>query len=269
MSKISLAATASKLRSFSRSVSAVTTHLVSFAPAPFKKAPTTWRGWLVWFVATAVFLVVSLYLWYAACIMWWKVMPVQNTAFMRADLSLLRQSNDGAVIKHDWVDYKDISIHMKRAVITSEDANFEEHEGVDWDAIQKARERNAKRGKVIAGGSTITMQLAKNLFLSSARSYVRKGEELVITYMLETILDKERILEMYLNSAEFGVGVFGVQAGAQHHFGVTARQLSATQAARLAAMLPRPKFYDKNRSSAYLQKRTHSIASRMGGVEVP
>jgi monofunctional biosynthetic peptidoglycan transglycosylase len=188
---------------------------------------------------------------------------------MATDLAVMQAKDPKAVIKHQWVDYPNISNHIKRAVITSEDAYFEEHEGVDWDAIQKAREKNAKRGKVVSGGSTISMQLAKNLFLSGSRSYIRKAQELAITYMLEALWDKERILEVYLNSAEFGVGVYGVQAGAKHHFGVNALQLSAEQAARMAAMLPRPKFYDKNRGSSYLQKRTASILSRMGGVDIP
>ena len=196
-------------------------------------------------------------------------MPVQNTAFMTADLIVLKSKKSDAIIKHTWVDYPAISNHIKRAVITSEDADFEYHEGVDWEAIEKAREKNAKRGKIVAGGSTITMQLAKNLFLSGSRSYLRKAQELVITYMLETMLSKERILEMYLNSAEFGIGVFGVQAGARHHFGVNAGQLSAEQAARMAAMLPRPKFYDKNRGSGYLQRRTQTIMSRMAGMDIP
>ena len=235
-----------------------------YRPKLFKTKPLGWRGWAVWALSSALFLIISLYAWIFLCIVVWKWLPVYTTAFIRHDQATL-----DVAIKHDWVAYEDISNHIKRAVITSEDANFEEHEGVDWDAIQKARERNAKKGKVIAGGSTITMQLAKNLFLSSSRSYVRKAEELAITYMIEAVHDKQRILEMYLNSAEFGVGVFGVEAGAKHHFGVSAKQLSASQAARMAAMLPRPKFYDKNRGNAYLQKRTNAIVSRMGGVDIP
>jgi monofunctional glycosyltransferase len=233
------------------------------------KPPRSLKGYVFWALGVLCAGVLLLQLWYLLHIVWWKWLPVNNTAFMSADLATLQAKDSKAVIKHDWVDYGKISNHMKRAVITSEDAHFEDHEGVDWEAIQKAREKNAKRGKVVAGGSTITMQLAKNLFLSGSRSYVRKAQELVITYMLETLLSKERILEMYLNSAEFGVGVFGVQAGAKHHFGVNAAQLSAEQAARLAAMLPRPKFYDKNRGSAYLQKRTNAILRQMGGVDIP
>jgi monofunctional glycosyltransferase len=231
--------------------------------------PRSIKAYALWALALVCMGIVLLQLWFALHIVWWKWLPVNNTAFMSADLALLQAKDPKAVIKHDWVDYDKISHHIKRAVITSEDANFEDHEGVDWEAIQKAREKNAKRGKVVAGGSTITMQLAKNLFLSGSRSYVRKVQELAITYMLETMLSKERILEMYLNSAEFGLGVFGVQAGAKHHFGVNAAQLSAQQAAMMAAMLPRPKFYDKNRGSAYLQRRTASILRQMGGVDIP
>ncbi len=235
---------------------------------PFKR-PRSIKAIIFWALGLLCAALLMLQLWFVLNLLWWKWLPVHTTAFMATDLALMQIKDPAARIKHHWVDYAQISKHIKRAVITSEDANFEEHEGVDWDAIQKAREKNAKRGKVVAGGSTITMQLAKNLFLSGERSYARKAQELAITYMLEALWDKERILEVYLNSAEFGVGVFGVQAGAQHHFGVSAAQLSAEQAARLAAMLPRPKFYDKHRSSAYLLKRTASILKRMGGVDIP
>jgi monofunctional glycosyltransferase len=228
-----------------------------------------WKALTAWVVLFSVLCVVLVQLWFALHIVWWKWMPVNNTAFMNADLIAMQAKNTSASIKHNWVDYPAISNHIKRAVITSEDADFEYHEGIDWEAIEKAREKNAKRGKIVAGGSTITMQLAKNLFLSGSRSYARKAQELAITYMLETALSKERILEMYLNSAEFGIGVFGVQAGAKHHFGINAGQLNAEQSARMAAMLPRPKFYDKNRGSAYLQRRTQTILSRMSGIDIP
>ena len=228
-----------------------------------------WQALLAWLAVLVLTALLLVQCWFALHIVWWKWMPVNNTAFMRADLGMLRSKNPQATLKHTWVDYSSVSHTIKRAVITSEDANFEYHEGVDWEAIQKARDKNAKRGKVVAGGSTITMQLAKNLFLSGSRSYVRKAQELIITYMLEALWDKERILEVYLNSAEFGLGVYGVQAGAKHHFGVSAAQLSAEQAARMAAMLPRPKFYDKNRASPYLQRRTGAILRHMGGVDIP
>ncbi len=220
-------------------------------------------------LAAALLLVLLFHLWVFGWIFWWKNMPVDSTSFMRAELSRLREKDPKASLKHEWVPYEKISVHLKRAVIAAEDANFPDHEGVDWDAIEAAYAKNRKRGKVVSGGSTITMQLAKNLFLSGERSYLRKGEELVITYMLEALLDKRRILEIYLNSVEWGVGVFGAQAAAKHHFGNTAAQLGPSQAARLAAMLPRPKFYDKYRSSGFLARRTSAIARFMGDVEEP
>jgi monofunctional biosynthetic peptidoglycan transglycosylase len=135
--------------------------------------------------------------------------------------------------------------------------------------MQKAYEKNAKKGKVVAGGSTISQQLAKNLFLSGERSYVRKAQEIIITYMLEFLMDKERILEIYLNVVEWGTGIFGAEAAAQHYFGVSAAALTPAQAARLAVMLPRPRYYDKNRGSAYLEKRTELILRRMNAAELP
>ncbi|MEB0162161.1 monofunctional biosynthetic peptidoglycan transglycosylase, partial [Glaciimonas sp. CA11.2] len=159
--------------------------------------------------------------------------------------------------------------NLKRAIIASEDANFSEHEGIDWDALEKAYARNNKKGKIMLGGSTITQQLAKNLFLSGERSYIRKGQEFVITYMLEFLMDKERIYEIYLNVVEWGSGVYGAEAAAQHYYRSSAANLGASQAARLAVMLPRPRFYDKNRGSAYLSRRTGLILRRMGSAELP
>ena len=137
-------------------------------------------------------------------------------------------------------------------IIAAEDMKFVDHEGFDWEGIQRAMEKNQKKGKAVAGGSTITQQLAKNLFLSGSRSYIRKGEEAIITLMLEAVLDKRRILELYLNVAEWGNGVFGAEAAARHYYGASAASLGPEQAARLAAMLPRPQFYDRNRGSEYL-----------------
>jgi monofunctional biosynthetic peptidoglycan transglycosylase len=167
------------------------------------------------------------------------------------------------------VPYSRISNNLKRAIIASEDANFSEHDGIDWEALEKAYEKNAKKGKVVAGGSTITQQLAKNLFLSGERTYIRKAQEVVITYMLEFLMDKERIFEIYLNVVEWGNGVFGAEAAAQHYYGVPAASLSAAQAARLAVMLPKPRFYDRNRGSSYLLRRTNLILRRMGAAELP
>jgi monofunctional biosynthetic peptidoglycan transglycosylase len=178
---------------------------------------------------------------------------------MEAGLERMQEKKPDAELRYRWVDYPRISPHLKRAVIAAEDANFTEHDGIDWDAIDKAREANRRKGKVVRGGSTITMQLAKNLFLSGERSYVRKAQELVITMMIEAVMSKRRILELYLNLAEWGEGVFGCEAGARHHFGVSAAQVGPAQAARMAAMLPRPRYYDRNRSTPYLEQRSATI----------
>jgi monofunctional biosynthetic peptidoglycan transglycosylase len=172
-------------------------------------------------------------------------------------------------LRHQWVPYERISVHLKRAVVTSEDARFIQHEGVDWDAIQKAMEDNRKRGRPARGGSTISQQLAKNLFLSSERSYVRKAQELVITAMLETLWDKRRILEVYLNVVEWGEGVFGAEAAARLYFGVSAQQLGPEQAARMAAFLPSPKRYGRLRSGPYLDGRTAAILRYMPSAQIP
>jgi monofunctional glycosyltransferase len=227
------------------------------------------KRWSLLALAGVALLVLLFQFWCLGWIMWWKFNPVDSTAFMRRELERIQQTAPQAQLKHSWVPYPQISDHLKRAVIASEDAGFPDHEGVDWDAIEAAYEKNKKRGKIVSGGSTLTMQLAKNLFLSSERSYVRKAEEVVITYMLEGVLDKQRILEIYLNSVEWGDGVFGAQAAARHYFGVNAAQLVPWQAARLAAMLPRPKFYDRNRGSAFLARRASAVARFMGDVAIP
>ena len=172
-------------------------------------------------------------------------------------------------IRHVWVPYDAISRNIKRAIIAAEDSNFAEHPGIDVEALEKAYDRNKRRGKVVAGGSTITQQLAKNLFLTASRSYVRKGEEFAITFMLEFWLGKERILEIYLNVVEWGVGVFGIEAASEHYYGISAAKLGAGQAAKLAAMLPNPRFYDRNRNAPYLLNRTGIILARMGDAQLP
>ena len=211
----------------------------------------------------------ALQCWYLAHVVWWKWFDPVSTSFMSAELDRLRQKDPKAAIRQAWVPYARISPHLKRAVIAAEDANFTEHDGVDWDAIEKAHAVNVKRGKVARGGSTITMQLAKNLFLSGERSYLRKAQEVVITFMLEAVLGKRRILEIYLNVAEWGVGVFGCEAGARRHYGTGCAQLDAGQAARMAAMLPRPRFYDRNPGSEALARRTGMVQRWMGDVTPP
>jgi len=154
-------------------------------------------------------------------------------------------------------------------MIAAEDAKFVEHEGFDWDGIQRALDKNERKGRVVAGGSTITQQLAKNLFLSGSRSYLRKGEEALITLMLEAVLDKRRIFELYLNVIEWGNGVFGCEAASRRYFGVAASQLSVDQAARLAAMAPNPRHYEKNPSSRGLARKIPIIQGRMPAAELP
>ena len=172
-------------------------------------------------------------------------------------------------LKKEWVPYERISIHLKRAIIASEDAKFVDHEGFDWEGIQKAMEKNQKKGRFVAGGSTISQQLAKNLFLTPSKSYFRKVEEAIITLMLEHLWSKRRIFEVYLNVIEWGNGVFGAEAAARHYYNIGAAQLGAEQSARLAGMVPNPRLYDKNRGAPGLGRKTGIILGRMSSAEVP
>jgi monofunctional biosynthetic peptidoglycan transglycosylase len=217
----------------------------------------------------------------------------QSTTFQRSEVWRLITEKQQIAWRQRWTTYADISEHLKRAVIASEDAGFAEHSGVEWDAVERAWERNQKaelraeringqlerraakagspgraQAKVV-GASTITQQLAKNLFLGGERSLARKAQEFVITLMLEALLSKERILEIYLNSVEWGEGVFGAQAAARHYFGVDAGRLSAWQSAQLAVMLPAPKRFEKRPGSPYVVGRAATVVARMGAVEVP
>lgn len=225
--------------------------------------------WSLRIALLVALLIVGVQLWYAGWIAWWRWNDPHETAFMRRELAALQARNPKAELKHRWVPYERIAVSLKRAVITAEDARFAEHEGVDWEAIEKAYKDNVRRGRPARGGSTITQQLAKNLFLSPERSYVRKAQELVITYMIEAFWDKRRILEVYLNVVEWGEGVFGAEAAARHYFGVTAAQLGPEQAARLAAFLPNPKRYGRVRSGPYLDGRTSAILRYMPDAIVP
>jgi monofunctional biosynthetic peptidoglycan transglycosylase len=227
------------------------------------------RRWLKWIVLGPVLLVLLVQLYFFAQICWWTRFNPSMTSFMSAQLDSLREKNPKAALEHKWVPYRAISSNLKRAVIASEDANFIVHDGVDWLALEKAYEKNSKKQKVVGGGSTITQQLAKNLFLSGSRSYLRKGQEMVIAFMLETVMGKERILEIYLNVVEFGRGVFGAEAAARHYYGVPAASLTAAQAARLAVMLPNPRYYDRHRDTNYLARRTTLIMMRMNSAELP
>lgn len=227
------------------------------------------RRWLKWLILGPILIVLLLQLIYFVQVCWYVRFNPGVTSMMSLQLSALREKNPKAALEQQWVPYSRISPNLKRAVIASEDANFSEHDGVDWEALQKAYEKNSKKHKVVGGGSTITQQLAKNLFLSGSRNYLRKGQEMVIAFMLETVMSKERILEIYLNVVEFGRGVFGAEAAARHYYGVTAANLSSAQAAKLAVMLPNPRFYDRHRDTNYLARRTSLIMNRMNSAELP
>jgi monofunctional biosynthetic peptidoglycan transglycosylase len=224
---------------------------------------------MLWLVALPLALLLLIQAWYLLHIYWWVNHNPTSTAFMRTQLEKLQEKNPKAKLQHTWVPYNRISVHLKRAIIAAEDANFAEHDGVDWEALQKAYEKNAKKGKVVSGGSTITQQLAKNLFLSGQRSYLRKAEEMAITFMLEMVMDKRRIFEIYLNVIELGSGVFGAEAGAQRYFGVSAAALGPSEAARLAVMLPNPRYFGKHMDSNYLARRSALIQQRMNSSDLP
>lgn len=236
---------------------------------PRKAARKGSRSWLKWLILGPILLVLLVQLYFFIMVCWYSVFNPGSTSFMREQLSELREKNPNAKLKHEWVPYERISTNLKRAVVASEDSRFAEHGGVDWEALEKAYERNNKRSKVVGGGSTITQQLAKNLFLSGSRSYLRKGQEMIIAFMLETVMSKRRILEVYLNVVEYGRGVFGAEAAARHYYRTSAANLSAQQAARLAVMLPNPRYYDKHRSTGYLVRRTALIQRRMRFADLP
>jgi len=222
-----------------------------------------------WALAAAVLLFVAVNLWFAAHIVWWRDHAVGETSFMAYRMEELRAKQPKATLSYQWVPYDRIATNLKRAMVAAEDAKFVDHEGFDWDGIELAMEKNQKKGRVVAGGSTITQQLAKNLFLTPSRSYLRKAEEAVITVMLERFLPKRRILEIYLNVIEWGNGVFGAEAAARRYFGEPASQLSAEQSARLAAMAPNPRFYERNQGAPGLNRKIGIILARMPSAELP
>lgn len=249
-------------------------------------------AWVVFLRQAAVWVLVSalaLQVFFVGriALMAWSDPP--STAFMRSEAwrRLAHPGTSHAAVQkanrswaQSWVDLAHISPHLQRAVVASEDDGFASHPGVDWAALESAWSRNQQRSDVaqrsgsarppkLVGGSTITQQLAKNLLLSGERHLWRKGQELVLTFWLEALLDKRRILEIYLNSVEWGDGVFGAEAAARRYFGVSARQLNAEQAARLAVMLPAPKFFEQRPGSAYLSRRTATILARMNHAVLP
>lgn len=227
-----------------------------------------WR-WL-WQTAALLFAAVFVYqLWFFLHIWYWVDHNPERSALMETRLENFQSKKPQPELKYMWVPYNRISAHLKQALIAAEDAKFLEHEGFDWEGMQQAYEKNLQKGKVVAGGSTISQQLAKNLFLSNTRTPWRKAEEALITLMLEHMMDKRRILEIYLNIIEWGNGVFGAEAAARHYYGISASALSREQAAWLAAMVPNPRFYDRNRSTPWLNRKADIILKRMNTVEAP
>jgi len=241
----------------------------------------------------------ALQLYFVARIALMRFVDPQSSTFQRSEIWRLARDRHAVAWSQEWRRYDRLGEPLKRAVIASEDARFADHGGVEWDALEAAWERNRRaearidrlneqslrragaapapsagerprpaQAKVV-GGSTITQQLAKNLFLSGERNLVRKGQEALITWMLEGLLGKRRILEIYLNNVEWGEGVFGAQAAARHYFHVDAVQLDALQAARLAVMLPAPKRFEKRPASPYVLDRAATVAARMPAVELP
>ncbi len=232
-----------------------------------KRSPAA--RWTLWIVAVLAAIPLAWLAYIAASIGWYRYYPPRETAFMAQRMDEARAKNPKVQLRYVWVSWERISPQLKRAMIAAEDAKFSEHSGFDWDGIRAALEKNERRGRVVAGGSTITQQLAKNLFLSPAKSYVRKAEEAVVTVLLEGMLPKRRILELYLNVIEWGNGVFGAEAAAQRYFGIPAARLSAEQAARLAAMAPAPRLFERNPDSVYLAGRIATILARMPAAAVP
>jgi monofunctional biosynthetic peptidoglycan transglycosylase len=222
------------------------------------------RG-LKWFAL----LILAYQLWIFLHICWWIHHNPLTSAFMEDRLGVMQEKNPDAVLKYKWVDYQNISPNLKRALIASEDSKFLDHEGFDWDSIQKAYKKNLKTHKIVAGGSTISQQLAKNLFLSTKRTPWRKAEEVMITLMLEATMSKHRIFEIYLNVIEWGNGIFGSEAAARYYYHTSAKNLSPSQAAKLAAMVPNPRYYDKHREAAGLLRKAGIIEARMYYVEIP
>ena len=223
------------------------------------------KAFIVRSLLVVVSFVLLVQLWIFGSLAWWRYKPVETTMFMRIDY----WSEPSKPIQHEWRDYDEISEYMKKAIVAAEDGKFMQHHGFDWDGIQAALERNNDTGKVVAGGSTISQQLAKNLFLYNKRSFIRKGQEAVATWMMERMWSKERILEVYLNSVEFGDNIYGVEAATQHYFGKSSRSLSREQAVFLAAILPNPKYYQDHQNDRKLQNRERMIRKYMRYSDIP
>lgn len=199
----------------------------------------------------------------------YRVLAPSNTAFMRERMDTLSQTHPNISLDYRWVDYQHISTYLKKALIASEDANFAEHNGFDWNGIRHAIQRNQNSGTIRAGGSTISQQLAKNLFLNEQRSFLRKGEEALLTAMLEAAINKDRIYEIYLNIIEWGYGIYGAEAAAQRLYKQSAAMLNRYQAAEMASRVPAPLRYADNPNDAHLKHKTAIILKRMNSAALP
>lgn len=226
-----------------------------------------WR-WAKTCVWLSLGLLCVLQLWFFAHVLWWRWVNPAQSHFMASRLEVLRNENPQARLQHYWVDYEDISNSLKRAVVAAEDDRFMSHKGIDFHNIQRAITRNKQKGRAVVGGSTITQQLAKNLFLSPSRSYWRKAQEAVIALELELLWSKRRILEVYLNLVEWGDGVYGVEAAARHYHHISAAQLSPYQAVTMAVMLPSPRRYER-RYPAWLLAHARQVQARMKFTAIP
>ncbi len=225
--------------------------------------------WIKWLIVAPIVAVVAFNVYAYGSILYWRAFAPESTAFMRARMAELATEKPEVKLNYQWVSYNHISKNLKQALIASEDAKFANHDGFDWDGIKYAMKRNEKTGEVKAGGSTISQQLAKNLFLWEKRSYLRKAEEAAITLMLEGTTDKDRIFELYLNVIEWDYGVYGAEAASQSFYGVSAKKLSRQQAANLSARVSRPLFYADNPRNKRLRGKTNIILRRMGAATLP
>jgi monofunctional biosynthetic peptidoglycan transglycosylase len=226
-------------------------------------------NWIKYLVAAPLACIVLFNVWAYGNILSYRAIAPYRTSFMSMRMDELAAEKPNVALDYRWVPYTQISVNLKKALIASEDAGFAEHSGFDWNGIKNAMQRNERSGKIRAGGSTISQQLAKNLFLNESRSYFRKAEEAVLTSMLEATTDKDRLYELYLNVIEWGYGIYGAEAAAQHWHRKSAAELTKAQAAELAARVPRPLYYADHPRDAALKRKTNIILRRMGSAELP
>lgn len=223
------------------------------------------KAFIVRTLLIIVSIILVIQLWIFSSLVWWRTHSVDTTMLMRWTY----WTDTSKPIQHQWRDYDQISDNLKHAIVAAEDAKFTQHQGFDIEGIKFALERNRENEHVVAGGSTISQQLSKNLFLFNKRSFLRKGQEAVATVMMERMWSKQRILEVYMNSVEFGDHIFGVEAASRHYFGKSAERLSRDQAAFLASILPNPRYYQDHQSDAKLRYKKRVVLRYMGSTQIP